>query len=235
MTLTVQINIIYEDSRVQFSSQCHPKRRPGWAVLGMTATEILRHVLCAVAHLSCVIRKYLCRCHTQRVPPILLWVWHWLQNIIGAGCRIWFYSHCHTQGRIGRALPANLSLGMTTTKILRHIFPWHSSLEHCFWRVSEEKLRGRAVRREDEHKVVIPFVTDPFDKNSLWDAPLSGQDLFLNSEQAWTTPADQGGCYLFFMLLRCSYNKYSLKLELGFLSSLKFYFYLKGSPPIFNL
>ncbi len=34
-------------------------------------------------------------------PPILLWVWHQLQNIIYEGSRVIFYSGCHSQRRIG--------------------------------------------------------------------------------------------------------------------------------------
>ena len=48
-----------------------------------------------------------------------------LRNIICEGSRVQFHSWCHTQRTIGRA-PANPSLGMATTKILRHIFSWHS-------------------------------------------------------------------------------------------------------------
>ena len=50
-----------------------------------------------------------------------------LQYIICGGSRVQFYSRCYIQRRIGWASSANLSLGMTMTKILRHIFPWHSS------------------------------------------------------------------------------------------------------------
>ena len=37
-------------------------------------------------------------------PPILLWVWHWLQHIIIESRREQFYSWRHTHRRIGRAL-----------------------------------------------------------------------------------------------------------------------------------
>ena len=30
----------------------------------------------------------------DRAPPILLWVWHRLRNVICGGCRVWFYSQC---------------------------------------------------------------------------------------------------------------------------------------------
>ncbi len=38
------------------------------------------------------------------------------------------YSRCHTKRRIGWSLPADPSYGMTMTKILRRLFPWHSIL-----------------------------------------------------------------------------------------------------------
>ncbi len=34
---------------------------------------------------------------------------------------------CHTKRRIGGALPANHSFGMKSTKVLKHVFPWHGS------------------------------------------------------------------------------------------------------------
>ena len=64
---------------------------------------------------------------TGRAPSIFLLLWHQLQNIIYEGSNVKFYSRRHTQRRIGGALPAHPSLGMTTTKILRHVFPWHIS------------------------------------------------------------------------------------------------------------
>ncbi len=65
--------------------------------------------------------------------PILLLVWkHRLENIICKDSRVQLYSQCHTQRRIDGALPANPSLGMTKTKILRHIFQWQSSISCHF-------------------------------------------------------------------------------------------------------
>ena len=64
---------------------------------------------------------------TGGAQPILILVWHRLQNIIYEGSSIQFYSWCCTQRRIGGCPPANPSLGTTTTKIVRHIFSWHSS------------------------------------------------------------------------------------------------------------
>ncbi len=74
----------------------------------------------------------LCRCHTKRRigrahRPILLWVWHRLSNYTLLPSQIIFCSRCHTKRRIGKALPANPSLGMTTTKTLRSVFLWHVS------------------------------------------------------------------------------------------------------------
>ncbi len=66
-------------------------------------------------------------------PPILLLAWHWLQNIIYEGIRVQFDSQCHTEGRIDGALLANSSLGITTTKILRHVFPWYSLIALDVW------------------------------------------------------------------------------------------------------
>ncbi len=53
-----------------------------------------------------------------RAPPTLLLVWHPLRNIILENRRVRLYSSCHTQRRICGSLPANHSLGITTTKIL---------------------------------------------------------------------------------------------------------------------
>ncbi len=36
-------------------------------------------------------------------------------------------SQCHTKRRMGAALPANPSFGMTPTKTLRSVFSWHTS------------------------------------------------------------------------------------------------------------
>ncbi len=58
----------------------------------------------------------------------LLLVWHRLQNIICEGNRVQFYSRCHSQRMIGGGPPANLSFAMPSTKTLRHVFPWHSSI-----------------------------------------------------------------------------------------------------------
>ncbi len=41
-----------------------------------------------------------------RAPPILVFVWHWLYNIICEGCKLQIYSRCHTKRRMaGRAPP----------------------------------------------------------------------------------------------------------------------------------
>ncbi len=53
-------------------------------------------------------------------PPILLWVWHRLQNIIYEVSRVIFYSRCHTQRRIGGPQP--FVLGMTMTLDLKVCF-----------------------------------------------------------------------------------------------------------------
>ena len=48
--------------------------------------------------------------------------------------------------RIGGALPGNPSFGMTTTKILRSVFPWHGSTVeklialNIFWHIESCKL-----------------------------------------------------------------------------------------------
>ncbi len=42
-----------------------------------------------------------------------LLVWHWLHHIVFERYQI--YSWCHTKRRVGRALPSNPSIGMTTT------------------------------------------------------------------------------------------------------------------------
>ncbi len=68
-------------------------------------------------------------------PPILLLVWHRLQNrickgsfhnFIVSGISKEIYSRCHIQRRIGGAQPTNPSLGMTTIEILRPVFAWHT-------------------------------------------------------------------------------------------------------------
>ena len=50
--------------------------------------------------------------------PILLVVWHRLQNVISEDNRVKCYSRCHTQRRICEAPPPNPSFGMTTKLIL---------------------------------------------------------------------------------------------------------------------
>ncbi len=67
-----------------------------------------------------------------KAPSILLWVWHWLQNIIYEGSRVIFYSQCHTQKGLAGPQPAHPSLGMTTTKTLRSVFSWRASHRDYF-------------------------------------------------------------------------------------------------------
>ncbi len=92
-------------------------------------------------------------------PPNLL-VCHWLQNIICEGSRVQFYGRCHTQRRIGGALPAIPSLGMTTTKILGHIFPWHRSYaQECCEMIAPHKfpfLRSQKDRYGGENSILAP-------------------------------------------------------------------------------
>ena len=57
-------------------------------------------------------------------------------------------------------------------------------------------MRGaQAIKKDSEFKVVIPFESDPFDKSSLFEAPLSGQDIFVNNEEAWQTNTKSGTSY----------------------------------------
>ena len=57
----------------------------------------------------------------------LLWVWHRLENVTLLPSQVIFCIRCHTNRGISGAPPANNSFGMTRTRILRHIFSWHSS------------------------------------------------------------------------------------------------------------
>ncbi len=71
--------------------------------------------------------------------------------------------------------------------------------KNVVWRhFAEEKLRGIQTVKEPEFKAVIPFESDPFDRQSLFDVPLSGQDVFVNSEQAWQITTKSGTWRMFF-------------------------------------
>ncbi len=59
--------------------------------------------------------------------PILLWVWHRLQNIIYQGSRGIFYGRCQTHRRMEMATRAHPSFDMTTTKTLGSVFSWRAS------------------------------------------------------------------------------------------------------------
>lgn len=62
-----------------------------------------------------------------------------------------------------------------------------------FIHILEEKLRGiQTIKKDPEYQIVIPFESDPFDRGSLFDTPLSGQDIFVNDEEAWQTNSNSG-------------------------------------------
>ncbi len=85
-----------------------------------------------------------------RTWPILLLAWHrLLENIIYVS-RVKFWkaglkSRCHTIRRMGTALRAHPSVGMTTTKTLRSVFSWRASLVYCsvFLHLPARLVRGR--------------------------------------------------------------------------------------------
>ena len=51
--------------------------------------------------------------------------------IIFEGCRLQIYSRHHIKRRIGGALPANASFGMTTTKMSKNTFLWNAT-DFCY-------------------------------------------------------------------------------------------------------
>ncbi len=55
-------------------------------------------------------------------PPILLWIWHRLQNKIYEGSRVIFYSRWNTQRRIGGALACQFFFGYDNDKDLKVCF-----------------------------------------------------------------------------------------------------------------
>ncbi len=106
----------------------------GWGRKRGTVPQSITHVGSAILQVDVVTRKqtvkslslsYAKKDWRAGAPPILLWVWHRLQNIIYEGRRVMFYSRCHTQRRIGGATES--IFGMPTTKTLRSAFSWRVS------------------------------------------------------------------------------------------------------------
>ncbi len=109
---------------------------PPWYPPGTPPRKCWNLLALLTSAVSCENTPYdLCRCRTKR--SIVGWgpanpsvgMTQTIEYISCKGSRVRFYSRCHTQRRIGhcRGPAANPSLRMTTTKILRHDFPWHDS------------------------------------------------------------------------------------------------------------
>ncbi len=79
-----------------------------------------------IDRMSCVLGKNALRYLSLSYPRKgwrggLLWVWHWLWNCTLLLSQIIFSTWCYT------VIPTNPSFGVTMTKIVRHVFPWHGS------------------------------------------------------------------------------------------------------------
>ena len=98
-------------------------------------------------------------------------------------------SQCHTNRKICRPLPAKHSFPMTTRKILRHDFPWHSAEFLTCWPFNQSKYAWAL-----EH-FLCPIILSPFsikDDNNILrhDFPCHSAEFltcwpFNQSKYAW--------------------------------------------------
>ncbi len=120
--LCIQLQVNYINFRLMKKKKSIKRSDVQWSFLQETSFQCDTCHEKNRPHARSLSLSYLKKDWWAGAPPILLWVWHRLQNIIYEGSRVIFYSRCHTQRRIGGAQARQFFFGNYDDKDLKGHF-----------------------------------------------------------------------------------------------------------------